>query len=181
MMILTFCKPAIRSDKAKYEAFLREKIPQGLEQLSMNCVGFARPGDPNTDAYKAFLRVMNGRNFAIHGNVDPVRETVETVYFEGKVPIFAESGDHILKLFEHLEAINAPQDVIRDYEAVHEFLVELRDLLAPRYRELFRHVIDDPYPGCEVKAKRVTKILRGHNAAMMFPNEKYDDELSVTW
>ena len=181
MMILTFCKPEIRSDKAKYEAFLREKIPQRLEQISMNCVGFARPVDPNTDAYKAFLRVMNGRNFAIHGNVDPVRETVETVYFEGKVPIFAENGDHILKLFQHLEAISAPQDVIRDYEAVHEFLVELQDLLAPRYREFFRHVIDDPYPGYEVKAKRVTKILPGHNAAMMFPNEKYDDELNVTW
>lgn len=181
MMILTFCKPAIRSNKAKYDIFLREKIPDRLEHLTINCSGFIRAVNPSSDAYKAFLRVMNARNFAIHGNIDPVRETIETVYFEGKVPIFAENGDHLLKLFQHLEAVNTPQDVIRDYEAVHEFLFELRNILAPEYQKFFDHVINDPYPGYEVKVKRVTKILPGHNAAMLFPNEKYDDDLDVRW
>lgn len=181
MVVIIFCRPEIRDDPAKYEAFVRENIPERLKLLSVNCIGFAHAVDPHADKYKAFLRVMNKRNFAIHGNVDPTRETVETVYFEGKRPLFAENGNHLLKLFEHLEEINAPQDVVADYEAVHEFLIEIRNMLAPPYREFFDQVIDDPYPGYEVKAKRVTKILPGYNAAMLFAGEKYDDELDVSW
>jgi hypothetical protein len=86
-----------------------------------------------------------------------------------------------LRLFEHLEAINEPQSVVRDYEAVHEFLIEIQNLLSAKYREFFQHVIADSYPGYEVRAQRVTKILPGHNAAMLFPNEKYDDDLKVVW
>jgi hypothetical protein len=181
MMILAFCKPEIRDNSVLYGAFVREKIPQRLKLLSENCFGFARSVDPSSDTYTDFLRVMNARNFAIHGNVDPIREHIETVYFEGKRPLFADNGDHLLKLFEHLELINAPRDVVKDYETVHLFLVELQNLLSPKFRDFFGHVIDDPYPGFELKVKRVTKILPSHTAAMMFPNERRDDELEVTW
>src|SRR5262249_37459476 len=111
----------------------------------------------------------------------PVREQIETVYFEGTRPLFADNGDHLLKLFEHLELINAPQDAVRDYVAVHSFLVEVQNTLVPRYREFFEHVIHDPYPGFEVKAKRVTRILPSHTSVVMFPNERRDDDLKVTW
>jgi hypothetical protein len=181
MVIIIFCKPAIRDDQAAYNAFVRDHIPQRLEKLHTNCVGFSRAVDPAAGNYKGFLRVMNKRNFQIHANVDPVRETVETVYFEGKRPLFAENGNHLLKLFEHLDAIHAPADVLADYEAVHAFLLDIRDMLAPRYREFFDQVINDPYPGYEVKAQRVTRILPDHNASMMFPGEKFDDELKVKW
>src|SRR3954451_16687670 len=100
MVILTLCKPAVRNNKTLYDTFLREKIPQRVANLSTNCIGFEQSLDLKTDAYKAFLRVMNARNFVIHGNVDPVRDAIETVYFEGKVPISAANGNHILKLFE---------------------------------------------------------------------------------
>jgi hypothetical protein len=181
MLIIIFCKPAVRDDQTAYDAFVREHIPQRLENLQTNCIGFSRGIDPSAESYKAFLRVMNKRNFQIHANVDPIRETVETVYFEGKRPLFAENGNHLLKLFEHLEAIHAPADVLADYEAVHAFLADIRDMLTPRYQEFLDQVINDPYPGYEVKAKRVTRILPDHNASMMFPGEKFDDELKVKW
>ena len=51
--------------------------------------------DTTTAAYKSFLRIFNKRNFALHGNVDPFREGIETVYFDGKRPLFVEPGNHI--------------------------------------------------------------------------------------
>ena len=94
-----------------------------IDLLSQNCDGFSRPIDKTTGAY-ATSRVMNTRNFAIHGNIDPVREEIETVYFEERRPLFVDGGDNIIKLFEHLERINKPADVIGDYESVHAFLHE---------------------------------------------------------
>src|SRR5262249_40319143 len=140
MMILIFCKPEVRNDRKRYEAFVREKIPQKLDQLPANCVGFARAVDPSNENYKNFLRVMNTRSFNIPGNIDPVREQIETVYFEGKRPLFAASGDHLIKAFDHLEALHAPQEVVNDYEAVHLFLIDLRNMLAPTYRDFFDQV-----------------------------------------
>jgi len=181
MVILTFCNEEIRNDKARYDAFVREKIPEKLAQLNINCAGFDRGVDASAETYRDFLRVMNARNFAIHGNIDPIREQIETVYFEGKRPLFADNGDHMLKLFEHLEEINAPSDVISDYEAVHLFLIEIQSMLEPHYRAFFEQVINDSYPGYEVKDKRVTRILPSHNIAMLFPGERYDDDLRVLW
>ena len=84
MMILTFCKPETRNNPKLYQDFLREKIPKRLELLACNCFGFARAVNSSSDTYKDFMRVMNARNFNIHGNIDPLREKIETVYFEGK-------------------------------------------------------------------------------------------------
>jgi hypothetical protein len=181
MMILTFCNPEIRNNPKLYQDFLREKIPKRLELLACNCFGFARAVDSSSDTYKDFMRVMNARNFNIHGNIDPLREKIETVYFEGKRPLFDASGDHLLKYFEHLEALYAPHKVKKDYEAVHLFLIDLRNLLSPSYRDFFDQVINDPFPGFELKAKGVTKILPEHVAAMLLPNERLDEDLEVNW
>lgn len=178
MVILVFCKDEVRNDPERYDSFVRSKLPERLAALSEYCWGFTRPIDQTTAVYGNFKRVMDKRNFAIHGNIDPVREQIETVYFEGKRPLFAEGGDNIGKHFEHLDAINAPKIVVADYEAVHLFLVEITEYLADGYRDFFEHVINDPYPGYEVKKKRVTKILPDYNMKNVFPGSRYDDDLS---
>jgi hypothetical protein len=99
MLILILVKDEIRSDRVRYDAFVREKMPEKLSQLHKNCMGFRGGVDRRSDGYKAFLRVMNARNFSIHGNIDPVRESIETVYFEGKRPLFSDNGDHLFKFF----------------------------------------------------------------------------------
>ncbi len=181
MVILVFCKDEVRNDPQRYGEFVRSKLPDRLAELSENCDGFTRPIDQTTVIYSDFKRVMDKRNFAIHGNIDPVREQIETVYFEGKRPIFADGGDNILKLFEHLETINEPIEVVADYEAVHLFLVEIMEHLTDRHRSFFEHVIDDPYPGYEVHKKRVTKILPNHNMRGLTYKLRHDDELDVSW
>jgi hypothetical protein len=112
MLILIFCKDKIRSDPELYQAFVRAKVPDRLALLSENCDGFARAVDRKTDAYAAFMRVIDKRNFALHGNVDPIRETIEVVYFDGRRPLFVNPGNHIETLFEQLERLYAPDDVI---------------------------------------------------------------------
>jgi hypothetical protein len=181
MLVLVFCKDDIRKDRTRYDVFVREKMPQKLALLTVNCDGFSHEVDRTSEAYRNFLRIMNDRNFAIHGNVDPEREQIEVVYFEGKRPLFVEGGDHIFRLFEHLEFINKPAKVVADYEAVHMFLLELTQMLSSRHQEFFEQVIEDMYPGYEVHKRRVTKILPGHNAAFQFGHERYEDDLDVEW
>lgn len=60
-------------------------------------------------------------------------------------------------------------------------LSELNSLLEPKYKNFFEVALEDMYPGCEVRDKRVTKILPSHNVAMLMPHQRYDDDLNVTW
>jgi hypothetical protein len=180
MVILMFCKDTIRNDAVQYQAFIRAKVPQRLELLTSNCHGFIRHIDTGTSAYRDFMRVIDKRNFALHGNVDPQREQIETVYFDGKRPLFNEPGINVEKQFDHMEALYEPHDVIREYEAVHEFLLEIRENLDGRTRSFFDQVITDAYPGFELRKKRVTRILPDHNVTGFMQGMRYDDELDVT-
>jgi hypothetical protein len=42
MLIVTFCKAAIRNDRQAYADFVRAKIPARIDLLSQNCDGFSR-------------------------------------------------------------------------------------------------------------------------------------------
>jgi hypothetical protein len=95
MVILTFCKSTIRDDPIAYMSFLRASVPNRIALLSDNCVGFDRPIDKSTQAYANFMRVVNKRNFILHGNVNPVREQIEVVYFDSRRPLFVSPGDHM--------------------------------------------------------------------------------------
>jgi len=181
LVILVFCKDDVRNNPQNYESFIRLNMPERLAGLSEYCFGFVKPINQETVAYRNFKRVMDKRNFAIHGNMNPVRDQIETVYFEGKRPIFAEGGDNIVKFFEHLETINSPQDVIADYENVHLYLFEITHYLSASHRAFFDHILDDPFPGYEVYKKRVTKILPNHNILGILEGTRYDDDLNVNW
>lgn len=181
MIILIFSKDSIRNDQETYQAFIRTKIPQRLELLHKNCFGFAHGIDTRTKSYANFMRVIDKRNFALHGNVDPVKEQIETVYFDGKRPLFNQPGTHVAKLFEHLESINKPDEVQREYEEVHMFLLEIVECLEPEMQRFFAHVIDDAYPGYEIRKRRVTRILPDHLVTGIIQGMKFDDELDVNW
>jgi hypothetical protein len=179
MMILVFCKDDIRNDQTQYDAFVRSKISERLNLLPQHCDGFKCAIDVRTEAYRDFMRVMSRRNFELHGNVDPIREQIEVVYFEGKRPLFAQSGDHQLKFFEHLEKINEPEKVVKDYESVHLFLYEITLCLSEQHRAFFEHIAGTSYPGYEVRMKRVNRILPDYVVSSLFVGMRYDDELTL--
>jgi hypothetical protein len=181
LLIATLRRRDLDPETPEYEAFLREPVPNRLKLLSRNCFGFNTEIDPATNAYRGFLRVMNKRNFAIHGNVDPLREKMETVYFEGKRPLFVDAGHHLMRYFEALERLHQPDVVRQDYEDVHAFLHEITTYLKPTERAFFDQVISDRYPGYEVKAKRITRILPNQITMTFLQGARYDDELNVEW
>ena len=122
MAILILCKNKIRKNSRQFDAFIRSQIDAKIFDLPYKCSGFAREIDPNSQTYKNFKRVMDKRNNAIHGNVDPEREQTELVYFDGRRPLFKDPGDHIAKLFEALARQHEPEKVVKDYEDTYYFL-----------------------------------------------------------
>jgi hypothetical protein len=180
MFALVLRRPALRNDWEDYQAFVREHIPERLGRLHEVCFGML-PVDTTTEAFGRFMTVMNKRNFNIHGNVDPEREAVETVYFEGKRPLFAKAGHHVGRFFADLERLHRPDVVVEDYEAVHAFLHELTTYLNKMALEFFENVIDDPFPGWETRQRKVTRILPDHVMMAMMEGVRYDDDLRVAW
>ena len=181
MLILAFCKEDIRNDAKAYDDFLRQNVPVRLDLLFTHCDGFESSVDNKSQVYRKFLRVINKRNDNLHGNVDPIKERLDVVYFEGKRPLFSDSSEGLSRDLENIEKLFAPKEVVQDYEDTHEFLHELTCLLGYEQREWFDYVVGDLYPGYEVHQKRITSILPETTYFAMFPNERYDDELKVAW
>jgi hypothetical protein len=181
MIILMFTRDAIRNNADTYQAFIRAKIPDRLSLLNKNCDGFIREVNKSTISYAAFMTVMNKRNFALHGNIDPLREQIETVYFDGKRPLFRSPGNHLQKFFDGLESLYKPTQIVAEYEAVHTFFLEIVDCLNSNSRKFFEQVISDAYPGFEVYKQRVTRILPDQIIMGMLPGMRYDNDLEVHW
>ena len=181
MLILTFCRGAIRDDERAYNAFLRTNIPERLRLLNVNCEGFSKAVDKTIHGYSDFMTIINRRNFALHGNVDPVQEPIEFVYFEGRRPLFVHPGNNIELLFDYMEAQANPTGLLKEYEQLHAFLVEMANCLAPRNRSFFEQVVSDAYPGFRVDIRRPTRLFPDHYVWSRLQGMRYDDQLDVKW
>lgn len=181
IMILALCKPAIKADKRQYEAFIRAHIDVRVADLFYKCEGFARPPKTSDAEFKAFKRVMDKRNDAIHGNVDPEREKFEVVHFDGTRPLYQQSGDHIAEFFANLERQYDPESAVQDYEDMHIFLAYLMNCLTASARELFRMIVDDPYPGWNPTTLRCGHLFPAQNVHGYPQGLRFDDELDVDW
>jgi len=125
------------------------------------------------------MRVIDKRNFALHGNVNPDAEQIEVVYFDKRRPLFVKPGNHIERFLEQLERLYDPQQVVADYEAVQMFLLEIMECLVNRNLAYFEQVIGDAYPGFDVKRKRVTRLLPDHLILGIMEGLRYDDQLKA--
>ncbi|WP_156402295.1 hypothetical protein [Caulobacter sp. Root1472] len=181
MVILVLCRPEVRSDKRRYDAFVREQIDLKIADLSYKCQGFAHPIDMKSDVAKAFKRVMDKRNNSIHGNIDPAREGIETVYFDGKRPLYPEGGDHIGKFKASLAKHYKPQDAVADYEATHMMLLEIAGALEPNLQDQLWMILGDSYPGFDERRQKVGKLFPDHYVGGYLQGLRYDDDLHVEW
>lgn len=179
MAILILCKLEVRNNKRQFEAFMRSNIDAKLFDLAYKCNGFMRPIDQHSDAFKNFKRVMDKRNHNIHGNSDPEKEQLETVYFEGTRPLFKDPGDHIAKFLEARERQYQPEIVIKEYEDTHTFLSEIISCLDPTLVDAFRRIIEDEHPGYDVRRKKMGGLFPNYVAVGAMQGMRYDDELSL--
>ncbi len=181
MLILILCKQEVRNNARQFEAFIRAQIDTKIFDLPYKCEKFLKPITQSSEAFKKFKRVMDKRNDAIHGNIDPEREQTETLYFEGKVPLFIQSGDHIGKFFEALERQHQPEAVVKDYEDTYAFLVELVACLEPEIVPAVWQIMEDSYPGYDLGRNITGALFPEHVMASYLPGLRYDDELAVSW
>jgi hypothetical protein len=179
ILILILCKPAVRKNKRQIDAFIRSNIDVKVIDLPYKCNGFTKLIDENSAEFKNFKRVMDNRNNAIHGNVDPVREQIEVVYFEGKRPLFVEPGDHVIQSIEAEISQYNPKKIVQDYEEMHEFFIYLGNLLMPELRENAWHIISDASPGFDLKRNIAGALLPSVRVTGQSEGTRYDDELEI--
>ncbi|EHH02567.1 hypothetical protein ATCR1_23970 [Agrobacterium tumefaciens CCNWGS0286] len=79
-----------------------------------------------------------------------------------------------------LTALSEPDEVVTEYEGVHEFLIEIKNCMDKRTQAFFDQVIRDAYPGWWVQKRRVTRILPDNVIAGFTRGMKYDDELDFS-
>lgn len=181
MIILITCRREIRDNARQFESFIRAEIDTKLFDLPFKCTGFERGIDRSSADYVNFKRVMDKRNFAIHGNVDPEREKIDLVYFDRKVPLFDEPGDQIGRFFDAVERQHSPNAVLADYENTHLFLEEIINCMEPRLRRPVRAILQDSYPGYDVGRKICGVLFPDFVKLGYFQGMQYDDELKVSW
>jgi hypothetical protein len=177
MLVLILCKKEVRNNHRQFEAFIRSQIDTKIFDLPYKCDKFLRPINQDSEIVKSFKRVMDKRNHAIHGNIDPQREQIETLYFAGRVPLFIQSGDHIGKFFEALERQHEPEVVVKDYEDMHAFFLEIMSCLEPEIVQEVWQIMEDSYPGYDVGRNITGRLLPEHVVGSYMPGLRYDDEL----
>jgi hypothetical protein len=181
MLILILCKQEVRRNERQFSAFIRANIDVKLFDLHLKCEGFTRGIDANSPAYKKVKQVMDKRNDIIHGNANPEAEQLETIYFEGKRPLFKEPGDSIGKFWEAMERQYQPALVLRRYVDVYAFLLDIAAHLKQSVVTGFWKIMEDNYPGYDL-ARRITGQLFPDQVVVgSVSNLQYDDQLPVEW
>ncbi len=178
MIALLLCKKEIRTNVRQYDSFIRQNIDVKVFDLPFKCEGFSKKIPQDSNNFVNFKRIMDNRNHAIHGNVNPEKESVEVVYFDDKTPLFKEGGDNIGKFMAAMERQYKPDETIKNYMDMHSFFEEVISCLEPTTRAQVQVVIADSFPGYDVNRKIVgvlfsEAVITGH-----LPGVRYDDELA---
>jgi hypothetical protein len=177
LLVAGLIKPDVKRDQEGFTEFVRSPLNQKLSQLAEKCRGFEQPLDQNNPAFGRFWSVVNKRNDIIHGNVDPVRDALEIVYFDGKRPLYKSGGDRIRQHWLRLLDQYKPAEVIADYLATHEFIIEIINHLQPAFRRSLSLVMEDTQPGWDNRRKILGRLFPGHVATTVFEGSRYDWQL----
>jgi hypothetical protein len=179
MLTALLAKPELKDDADRWVTYRKSAFHQKLENLAKDCTGFAGAIDTKSNAYKAFMRIRNKRNDVLHANVLPEQNALEVLYFDGKIPLYAEAGDIFQRFWENYERWVDPEGVLEDYENVHLFFLELESLLKPEIKAEIRMLLNETFPGYDQSRKRFGKLWPDHIVHFGTGPEfiRYDDQL----
>jgi hypothetical protein len=91
LVIFAFAKESIKGDVRLYEDVVRRQIDIRIRELHLTCDHFRSGIDAIHSAFQDFHTLMNRRNDALHGNVNPQKLKVDEVLFDGYVPLFRDT------------------------------------------------------------------------------------------
>ncbi|MBV8849547.1 MAG: hypothetical protein JOZ16_08165 [Methylobacteriaceae bacterium] len=177
MIVAIHVKDEVRRNKRVFESFQRSNLDVKLFDLSVRCDGFARPIEEQNPALQRFWRVVSRRNDLIHGNIDPVRDALEVVHFDGKRPLYSTGGDRIAAFWRGVIDQYRPQDVMDDYIATHEFIIEVLDHMKPANRKGMIMIMADTQPGWDARRGIAGKLFPDHVVSTYYPGLRCDNDL----
>jgi hypothetical protein len=177
LIVALLIKPEVKNDAEALNAFVRGPLDQKLLAIADRCAGFDRPLVREDPVFGRYWTVVNRRNDIIHGNVDPVRDSLEVVYFHGKRPLYKTGGDRTRQHWKRLIDRYRPQDVVDDYLAMHAFIVDILDHMTPGGRRVVEMVMEDTQPGWDNRRKIAGRLFPDHVATTVFEGMRYDWQL----
>lgn len=179
LLIAGLIKPEIKQNPRIFDAFIRAPLDIKIMDLSVRCNGFSKAIEQNNPAFSRYWTVVNKRNNVIHGNIDPVKNSLETVYFDGKRPLYKTGGNRIQEHWAGLLKQYKPQEVLDDYIAMHEFIFEILAHLEPRLRRSLLLVMQESQPGWDNKRKIFGCLLPENIVMTTFPGQRHDWQLQA--
>lgn len=122
LVIFLLAKPDIKQDRRMYDDVLRREIDVRVKSLHINCEGFNRAIPSDTQEFKDFHTLMNGRNDFLHGNIDPTKLKYDVIFFDKNTPI-----PKAYKNFSELALVNSlihvePEAALSDVSIVNRFI-----------------------------------------------------------
>lgn len=180
LLIFLLRKSELQNNSRQYDDYIRQKIDTRVFDLHLKCDHFVSGVDPNHDAYKAFAKVMARRNQTLHGNIDPQKDTIETVYFDGYTPLFEMGADPVLEHLRKQETVFDVTGTLERYHAVHAFCYYLLQLIDQKARPAVERFVEQSTFGYDPARKKPGQLFPAHEVAMIAPMT-FDDELDVDW
>jgi hypothetical protein len=180
LVIFLMRKDELKRNARQYDQYIRQQIDTRVFDLHLKCNHFTSGVDPDSAEYKAFKRVMDRRNHQLHGNIDPVKDGIETVYFDKFTPLFEKGADPVLELFRKKESVFDISGVLKRYHDVHFFFQYVLELIEKAPREEIEMLMDDGTIGYDASRSKAARLFPGHEVMMVMPLT-YDDELKVSW
>lgn len=180
LLIFTMRKDELKRNPRQYDQYIRQQIDTRVFDLHLKCNQFTSGVNPDNEDYKAFKKVMDRRNHYLHGNIDPARDGIETVYFDKFTPLFEKGADSILELFRNRDAVFDVPGVLNRYHDVHSFFQYVLGLIEKPSRAEIEMLMDDSTIGYDAARKKTGRLFPSHEV-MMLMRLGYDDELKVDW
>lgn len=177
LLILIMCKKEIRENQTIYAARVREDLHIKIPSLHLTCAHFSKAVDTESDEYKNFSRIMNNRNWFFHGNTDPKKDKLETVYFEGNTPLYKTPGNVHEKFFSTLLNMIQPKAILEDYLKAHEFIVYVVNCIKQEHREYVWRTLESNSLGYNEKEKRFGVLFPDFLVSSHLPGIKTDETL----
>lgn len=180
LVIFILAKSEIKSDKRLYEDLLRKNIDVRLKTLHLHCDGFSN-WVPDTDSrFKMFMKLMNRRNFLLHGNVDPKFQKFEVMYFDKDIPLVDDNKDFANFILTKSLAGTAPSTILQGIETVEGIISLVIECLEPTSARQLMILMNESIPGWNDSTSRTGILLPetmvdGVFVGLSSDEEKYDD------
>lgn len=174
LLIFLLADADIKNDKRMYDSVVRQQIDIRIKGLHRHCRGFFQPVDyNNVEACKEFHTLMNNRNDLLHGNIDPKKLVFETVYFDGRIPLFNDYRNFSFYSYEASIRNVTPDLATGDYQIVQDLIAYILVCLEDKIREEVMRFMETKDPGWNEADKRPGVLFPDHMVDM-FP--KFEDE-----